>query len=121
MLPEIPALLESCTSPEFSDTFNIINDYGYDEDHEFHVEDEDGTYSIETPVNRNPQSRYYFTALNGYLSDDGDGEFYLDSMEELIRWSNLNSGILAVGLRLPDKYQQFYIITVIFWVTRPRD
>jgi hypothetical protein len=96
MLPEIPALLESCTPPEVSDTFNIIADYSYDEDYEFHVEDEDGTYSIEAPVNRNPQSRYYFTAPNGYLSDDGDGEFYLDSTEELVKWSNLSSGILTV-------------------------
>jgi hypothetical protein len=37
MLPEIPTLLESCTPPEVSDTFNIIADYSYDEDYEFHL------------------------------------------------------------------------------------
>ena len=109
------------TPPEVPDTFNIISNYSYDGDHEFHVEDEDGTYSIEVPVNRNPQSRFYLNAPNGYLSDDGDGELYLDPTEEAVKWSNLNSGILTVGLRAPDTYRPGDVITLIFRVTRPRD
>jgi hypothetical protein len=111
----------SYSPPDIPDTFKIIKTYDPDGDHEFYDSESKETFTVELPVNRNRQVRFYLNAPNGYLSDDGDGELRLQPSADAIKWSNLNKGVLAMGLDTPGSYQSGDVLTLIINVTRPND
>lgn len=105
--------------PSIPNTFNIIETYDPGGDHEFHDTETEGTFTVEVPVNRNPQVRFYLNAPNKYLSDSGDGEMHVKPTTEAVKWSNLNKGVLRVSLDTPDSYQPGDALTLVLNITRP--
>lgn len=106
--------------PEVPDTFEIIETYDVKGDHEFYDEDEHGRYSLDIPVNRARQIRFYLNAPNNYLSSDSSGgELRVKPALDAVKWTNLNRGILTLGLTAPDEYEPDDVLTLIFNVTRP--
>ncbi len=113
--------LSSYSPPKIPDTFNIIETYDPDGAHEFYNSDEDGTYELELPVNRTRQVRFYLNAPNDYLTEDGKGELRVNPTTDVVQWSNLNKGILTIGLTAPEGNVPGDVLTGIFNVTRPGD
>ena len=105
--------------PEIPDTFEIIESYDPSGDHEFYDEDEEGRYSMEVPVNRNRQIRFYLNAPNDYITDEGQGELRIRPTTDAVKWSNLNKGVLTLGITAPEDYNEGDVLTVIFNITRP--
>lgn len=107
--------------PEVPDTFEIINTYDPGGDHEFHDSEENGRYSLEVPTNRTRQVRFYLNAPNDYLTDEGKGELRIKPTTDAIQWSNLNRGVLTVGITAPQDYTPGDVLTLIINITRPGD
>lgn len=106
--------------PEVPDTFEIIETYDPSGDHEFHDSEEDGRYSLEVPTNRTRQVRFYLNAPNDYLTDEGQGELRVQPTTDAIQWSNLNRGVLTLGVTTPPDYTPGDVLTLIINITRPR-
>lgn len=108
------------TPPDVPDTFEIINSYDPKGNHEFYNADEEGTYSLDIPVNRIRQVRFYLNAPNDYFKKGGTGgELRVNPTSDVVQWSNLNRGILTLGLTAPSSYEPGDVLTLIFNVTRP--
>jgi hypothetical protein len=107
--------------PEVPDTFKIIKTYDPSGDHEFHNPEEDGRFSLEVPVNRTRQVRFYLNAPNDYLTDEGQGELMIRPTTDAVKWSNLNKGVQTIGVTAPNDYNEGDVLTLILNVTRPDD
>jgi hypothetical protein len=119
---DVPAEEEApYNPPQFPDTFEIIETYDPSGDHEFHDLEEDGQFSLEVPVNRTRQVRFYLNAPNDYLTDDGQGELRIRPTTDAVKWSNLNRGVLTLGITAPTDYNKGDVITLILNITRPDD
>ncbi len=119
---DLPSDEESPYNPlEVPDTFEIIETYDPSGDHEFYDEEEDGRYSLKVPVNRTRQVRFYLNAPNDYITEDGEGELRVVPTTDAVQWSNLNRGVLTVGITAPQNYDEGDLITLILNITRPND
>lgn len=107
--------------PDIPDTFKIINTYDPSGDHEFYDSGEGDRFSLEVPINRTRQVRFYLNAPNNYISDEGQGELRVRPTTDTVQWSNLNKGVLSIGVTAPSEYNKGDLITLILNVTRPDD
>lgn len=105
--------------PKIPDTFRLIKTYDPDGNHEFYDEDEEGRYSIEVPVNRSRNVRFYLNAPNGYIDTDGDGDLRVKPGKDYLKWSNLNNGLFTVSIHAPDFVEPEDSTTLVLNVTRP--
>lgn len=119
---DVPANEEApYNPPEVPDTFKIINTYDPSGDHEFYDVEQDGRFSLEIPVNRTRQVRFYLNAPKNYLTDEGQGELRLRPTTDAVKWSNLNKGVLTVGITAPNDYNEGDVLTLILNITRPNE
>ena len=107
------------TCPDIPDTFEIIQEYDPDGNHTFYDEDEEGPYELEVPVNRTRRVRFYLNAPNEYISTEGDGELRVKPSRDAVQYANLNRGVLSVGIKAPNVYQEGDATTLVLNITRP--
>lgn len=105
--------------PSVPDTFRLIKTYDPHGNHEFYNQDEEGRYSIEVPINRSRNVRFFLNAPNGYIDKDGDGELRIKPGKDYLKWSNLNNGLFTVSIHAPEFVEPEDSITLVLNITRP--
>jgi hypothetical protein len=105
------------TCPDIPDTFEILETYDPEGNHEFY--DGEDTYEIEVPINRSRQLRCYLNAPNDYFEETG--ELRAQPTTESINWMNLNRGLFTLSVKAPESYKKGDILTMVLNVTRPED